>query len=205
MLVEANVGIKPINQVITSHYFDDLIVGTTMDLKIEQCLANPDFLKDKYTLIGKNIYEMPHYELIRYLDNCLLQSQCTYFKRYQNGTLDFRRGKGKINEKQLKTRYQEKLIAMEKEEIFTMKVYLVDDDIYMIADGKHSLAMAAYFNYPNLRFDIIQNIFFDTYIRWLFERIADNEEFKKHHSFFKRAYDYRKRQINRIIEGEFDK
>jgi len=167
-------------------------------------VAPPDFLKDKYTIIGKKINEWPHYELIKCLDTHVPLDDCAYIRRYQNGTLDFPK-KGRISTKQVKNVYQEKLDAIEKGEIFRIKVFTVYDNIYTIADGKHSLAMALYFNYRNLRFDIIQNPIFDTYDRWIFEKINNDKDFTKHNVFFRRTYEYRKKKIDSIIEEGLNK
>ncbi len=193
MLLETHVGIKPINQMIKSNYLNDVIINSTKKLKIEQCLAGtPDFLKDEHTSIGKDIYEMPHYELIQYLDKGLPLADCSYIIRYQNGTLDFRR-KGQISNDKLKLIYRDRLSAMERGREFVLKVYPIDDNTYMVSDGKHSIAMAAYFNYPKLRFDIIPNPFFDTYYRWIFEKVANKKDYKKHHLFFRRIKEFKKK------------
>lgn len=203
-LTKMRVGIKPINQIANSDYFNEIIIKSTTNLKFKQFIAPPDFLKDKYTLIGREISEWPHYELIKYLDNNLSLDNCDYVKKYQNGTLDFRK-EGRISIKYLKKSYQKKLDAMKKGEIFSIKVYLVHDNIYTVADGKHFLAMAFYFDYHNLRFNIIQNPIFDTYFRWIFKKIKNDKDFRKHNDFFRRAYEYRKKEVDRIIESRPNK
>lgn len=95
----------------------------------------------------------------------------------------------RVSQAFLKRKYQEKLNAMSNGEVFPIKVCLIYDNTYMVADGKHSLAMAYYFNYGNVKFDIIQNILFDTYIRWIFEKIKNDKGFTKHSEFFGRAYE----------------
>jgi len=203
MLVKGRVGIKPINQIVKSDYFNILVIKEVTDLDFKQIVAPPDFLKDKYTLIGKDISEWPHYELIKYLKNDLSLGRCDYVKRIINGTLDFRK-KMKISTKNLKNVYNEKLTAMEKGQIFSIKVYLVYDNIYTVADGKHVLAMAYYFNYGKLRFERIEAPIFDTYFRWIFKKIKNDKDFKKHNDFFRRACEYRKKEIDRISESGFN-
>ena len=203
MLTNTKVGIKPINQIVTSDYFNEVIIKSITDLEFNQFIIGPDFLKDEYTSICRNIDEWPHYELIKCLDNNLPLGNCSYVKRCQNGTLDFRK-QMKISTRFLRNKYQERLDAIEKNEIIPIKVYLIYDNIYAVADGKHSLAMAYYFDYRNLRFDVIQNPIFDTYFRWIFEKIKFDENFKKHNDFFWRIYEYRKNEIDRIIERASD-
>lgn len=203
-LVKTGVGIKLINQIVTSNYFNDIIVEVKTNLEFQQLLAGPDFLKDEYTLIGRNISEWPHYELIKCLDKDLPVNNCSYIKKRQNGTLDSRK-KQKVSIEKLENIYQEKLDAMEKGKIFGIKVFTPYDNIYTVADGRHSLAMAFYFNYRNLRFDIIQNLTFDTYFRWIFKKIESDKDFTKHNEFFRKVYGYRKRRINTIIEKKFDR
>lgn len=203
MLLETRIGVKPINQMIKSEYLNDVVINSPKEIKIEQCLAGtPDFLKDEHTSIGKDIYEMPHYELIQFLDKGLPLADCSYIKRYQNGTLDFRR-KGKISSEKLKRVYRNRLRAMAEGQEFALKVYSIDDNTYMVSDGKHSIAMAAYFNYPKLRFDVIPNPLFDTYYRWIFEKIASKQAYKKHHLFFKSTMEFR-RKINSDFHGRFN-
>lgn len=203
-IIKTKVGIKPVNQIANSDWFNEIVIKSVTDLEFNQCVLHPDFLKDKYTSIGKNISESPHYDLIRHLDNNSPLDGCDYFKRCHNGTLDFRK-KIKISEECLKKYYQKKLTAMTSGEVFSVKVFLVYNNTYMIADGKHFLAMASYHNYPNLRFDIIYNLLFDTYFRWIFEKIKKDKDFKKHNDFFRRAYEYRKAEIDRIGESGFNK
>jgi hypothetical protein len=199
------VGIKPINQITNSEYFNDIIIKSVTDLEFKQFIYPPDFLKDKYTSVGRNISEWPHYELIKYLDNNLPLDDCDYVKRTRSGTLDFR-NKGKILPENLKMVYRKRLNAIKKGEKISIKVCLVYDKFYTVADGKHSLAMAYYFNYHNLRFDVIPNLYFDTYFRWIFEkRIKNDKNFGKHNDFFRKAHEHRKKETDRIIESGFNK
>lgn len=204
MLLETKVGIKPINQIITSDYFNEKIIKISEDIKINQIIAPPDFLKDRYTTIGKNINQWPHYKLIECLDKKLPLDACDYVKRYNNGTLDFRK-KAKIFKEWLNTNYQKKLNEMKDGKTFLIKVFNIYDDIYIVADGKHRIAVAAYFNYQNLKFEIIQNTIFDTYFRWIFKKIENKKSYTKHKELFRRAYEFRKKEIDRIRNKWFDK
>ncbi len=203
-IIKTKIGIKPVNQMVKSNWFNEIVIKSVTDLEFNQLVATPDFLKDKYTLVGKNIIEWPHYELIKYLDENLPLDNCDYIKRCQNGTLDFRK-KMKISKDSLKKKYLNKLNTMENNEVFSIKVYLLYDNTYIVADGKHSIAMAFYFNYSNIRFDLVQNLFFDTYFRWIFENIKNDSEYTKHNILFLRAYETRKKEINRIIKSGFNK
>lgn len=201
MVLKTNVGLKPVNKVIKSDYLNEIVLSSTTDLRGDQIVAGGlDFLTDPLTLLGKSVHEMPHYELIKYLDKGLSLSDCDYVKRSETGTLDFRRTRA-INEGRLKARFKEKLKAMDRNEVFVIRPWLIDENSYMIGDGKHSFAMATYFNYKNLRFEIIPNLFFDTYYRWVYDKISNNQEYKKHHNYFEKARDFRKKEIDRMIDS----
>lgn len=197
-LIITKVGVKPLNQIIKSDWYNEIvIIKNVIGLEFDRLTPDPDFLKDKYTLIDKSVSEWPHYDLIRRLDTNLPLDDCEYIKRCQNGTLDFRK-KMNISERRLKNKYRTSLTAMTKGEFFIVKVFLVYDNIYSVADGKHSLAMATYFNYKNIKFEVIRNTLFDTYIRWIFEKIKNDKDFTKHNDFFGRAYNYRKKVTDKI-------
>ncbi len=204
MLVRTKVGIKPINQLANSDWFNDVVIHSTTDLEIGQIVLPYDFLKDQYTLIGKHIGESPHYDLIKRLDTNLPLENCEYVKRCCNGTLDFRK-RIRISQEYLRNKYQERLNAMSNGATFSIKACLIYENTYMVADGKHSLVMAHYFNYGNVTFHIIQNLLFDTYTRWIFEKIRNHKDFRKHNEYFGRMYEYRKKETDRISTSRFDK
>ncbi len=193
-IINTKVGIKPINQIANSDWFNEIVIKSVTDLNLNQIISPPDFLKDKYTLIGLKIDKLSHYELMKYLDKNFSLKNCDYIKRRKKGTLDFLK-KMNISTKLINETYQKKLRAMKDGKFFLVKVFNVYDDIYMVADGKHSLSMALYFNYPNLKFNVIHNPFFDTYFRWIFEKIKNNKDFTKHNNFFKKAVKYRKKLL----------
>ncbi len=200
MLLRTKVGIKPINKLFLSEYCDEIILETTSSLNTEQIVAHPDFLKDKYTLIGTKVHEWPHYELVKHLDNDMPLDSCEYVIRAKNGTLDFRK-RMKVSSESLKEYSQKRNNEMKDGKTFAIRVYHVYDNVYTIADGKHALAMAYYYGYSNLRFEIIQSLVFDTYYRWIFETIKNDEDYSKHITFFRRAYEIRKNEIDTIREG----
>jgi len=201
-LITTRVGIKPVNQILKSDYLNLHIISVKSfdDVRFDQLIAPPDFLKDEYTILGKKITEWPHYQLIRYLDKNLPLSECDYVKRRQSGTLDFRK-KMDISFDELRRVFNKRLDSIKNNKIFSVKIYLSYDNFYTVTDGKHALSMAYYFNYKNIRFDIIHNICFDSNYRWRFEKIKDNNEFSKHNNFFNQIYEYRKKEVDRIIEG----
>ena len=198
MLIETKVGIKPVNQILTSDYFNDLIIKVSENIKIDQVVAPPDFLKDSHTTIGKKVADWPHYRLMECLDKGLPLDKCDYVKRCENGTLDFRK-KEKVYEGWLNSNYEKRLKEISENKTFIIKVFNIYDNIYMVADGKHRLAVAEYFDYQNLRFEIIQNGLFDTYSRWKFKKIENRINYIKHNELFGRVYDFRKRTIDKIV------
>lgn len=199
-LITTKVGVKPLNQIIKSDWYNEVvIIKNVIGLEFDRLTPDPDFLKDKYTLIDTSVSEWPHYDLIRRLDTNLPLDDCEYIKRCQNGTLDFRK-KFSISKDRLRKVYQKKITAMANGEVFSVKVCLIDNDSYIVADGKHSLAMAVYFDYPNINCELIQNIVFDTNFRWIFGKIRNDKDFTKHNDFFRRAYQYKKKETDKIRE-----
>ena len=54
-IIKTKVGIKPINQIISSDYFNLCVANSVTNLDFDQFIFLPDFLKDKYTNLEKKI------------------------------------------------------------------------------------------------------------------------------------------------------
>ena len=103
-----------------------------------------DSLKDKYTHVGKNITESPHYELI---DCCAKNDleNSIYVEFEKEGCLDGRTGfvLPDFYEYHMKI-YEQAKKRMETNTTTPIRVYLVDGSYYLF-DGKHRAALYAYF------------------------------------------------------------
>jgi hypothetical protein len=194
MIIETQIGVKPVNQLVKSRYFNDVIIKR-VKIDPEALTYPPDFLRDPYTLLGKPIMEWPHYKLIDAIDKKKPLQSHEYFTRMKKGILDLRQ-KMSLPESYIFEEYRKKLKMIETGQPFEIKVYEISKGKYTVADGKHSIAMACYFNYDNINFSLIPSLIHDSYYRWIFNFIENNNNFLKHHKFLNESYEYIKTRKN---------
>lgn len=199
-IIRTSMGLKTINSYVNSGHFNFRVLKTFPNMDIKKIISTPDFLKDKFTLLGTAVEEWPHLELIEYLDQNKQLQYCDYVRRMQLGILDTRWRK-KVSIKQLKIKYQQELEQMKKGSTLAVRIYHAYNDTYAVADGRHALAMAYYFNYPKVRYDLVFSPLFDSMFLKLFKILENDREYTKHQEFFKRVYEYRKREVDQITQG----
>ncbi len=141
-----------------------------------------DYLKDKYTLLGREIRQSPHYLFMKAIQNKMDLSQTDYIRRYESGTLDWRIGVPKHRSfKYYYTKYQER----EKElnnRVSPVLVYKIDNNYYVF-DGKHRAALCALNNIPIACQLVNVELFGGSY-----ELIKDDVEYSLHHQLHEKYY-----------------
>jgi len=191
-IIKTPVGLKPINQLDNSDHYPSKVIEVKNDVKPSDIICCPDFLKDKYTSLGKIVKEWPHYKLIETFDKGADIGKCDYIKRAVSGTLDFRK-KMTPDVRVMKEHYQR--ILKEINEKKTLEVYVVNagNGRYMAVDRKHTLAQAVYFSYGNIIFKVIENIMAGPYYMRVFDRIKDDKEYSAHIDFYGSLSEHGKR------------
>ena len=199
MVIKTSKGMKPVNQLSDSDNFRMKILRADHNLPMDKIIANPDFLKDRYSSVGTAVDSWPHMSLVRAIDTRAALDDCEYIKRARTGTLDFRK-KYRPACSFLMKRFNDKLGVIKRNGALDVYVCEVFDGAYMAVDGKHSLAMARYFGYGNINYRVVDNVIFEAYFMWIFGKIARDKDFTRHADFFRRSREFRKRQIDSIVK-----
>ncbi len=130
-------GLKSINAKID---FGDLSKLKKKQLSSNELFLFVDGLIDSETLVGKNIKDSPHFQLISTLDSQKLIDNCEYITRAQDGRLDMRGGTF-YDTKFYLEKFQTLKNDFELNKVTPLLVFPLDER-YFILDGKHR---AAYF------------------------------------------------------------
>lgn len=199
-LIETPYGIKPILRLCTA--FDYLVLSRVPlgTIGVEQIVGHPDFLIDEHTNIGAPILQMPHYDLIRSLATGRPLGTCDYLRRSEMGLLDWRPAEAESAD-WLTTRYHDVLRQMRDGETLIVRLCSVYADRFTVADGNHRLATAVYHDYPNVEFELVPCFLFDSFYAWIFEYIAPDPRYARHHEFLsmaKQAHSERPDSVNAV-------
>ena len=122
--------------------------GEIKTLSSEELFLGPDLLKNKYTLLGCNIKESPHYSLMKDLLNNQDIENSAYIKRRELGTIDARIGtRQKLPLNIYKERFAKRYQEIINQTYSPVLVYKVGKK-YFIYDGKHRAALCTALNMP---------------------------------------------------------
>lgn len=143
-LIGSKVGVKRLNKLVTQNYLTAL-PGEEKTIDTRDLYLFVDGLKDKFTLLGKNISDSPHYYLMRLLDNKGDIKGSEYISRLNKGTLDERVA---INNKTIEKinflqTFNEKLLKIKNDQYEPILVTNISNKLYII-DGKHRAALCSY-------------------------------------------------------------
>lgn len=178
-LYETDVGVKYrhayFDSARFSEYIEDEFVLGSLDLPFSDFLMPPDLLRNAYTNCGKSILESPHYQLMNELESgTFSEAGSNYLRRSKSGTLDAR-SPVNVDPKFIREKFK-----MRKEELLrggylTVTVFrlcLKQRSRYVIADGKHRIAMAALLSCPQ-----------QLLLRRISRRFSDDPFFHRIYSF----------------------
>ncbi len=130
-------GLKSINAKID---FGDLSKLEKKQLSSDELFLFVDGLVDSETLVGENMKNSPHFELMSTIDSQKSLDNCEYIIRAQEGRLDMRAGTF-YDAKFYLEKFQALKNDFELNKVTPLLVFPLDDK-YFILDGKHR---AAYF------------------------------------------------------------
>jgi len=166
--VETPYGLKFLGKGLSSNRLDRYVIGTysfsSLVCRFDEFIINPDFLVDAYSLAGTPITLSPHFLLIDEMirGGNLLDTEYVY--RSERGILDLRRGEP-IKQDYLSACYRIRMREMRLHALPPVKAFLVERNgkrVFIIGDGKHRLAMAAYFGYRTcLRISLLDSCVFN--------------------------------------------
>lgn len=163
--------------------------GVEISIPACQLYMGPDFLKDNYTLLGRNIKDTPHYGLMKAIrESCLIKST-EYFERFVNAKIDWRMFQSPIcNEELYISKFKKSLEEIERDEYVPIMIYKVHD-LYYIYDGKHRAALCALLN-KNIKCKLYPSeIARIGGFKCLFLHMTGDSSFSKHIEFLTKMQD----------------
>jgi hypothetical protein len=185
ILYHSKVGVKCLNQLITSEIFRWYPSSSLNVIPIDELYLSVDGLKDAHTLLYHRILDSPHFELMEILRSKGEITRSEYISRVSRGTLDFRPpyicDQNYI--RNLYHTYNRKKVSIECGNYEPIKVYKIGYQ-YFIADGKHTAALCASMGISPKCIDVPMTIY-DSFLWWVYHKMARyRSEYGKHIEFF---------------------
>lgn len=185
LLYETEHGIKCLNQIIRSEHFDLSASETSFQLSPTEILLGVDGLKDEHTLLGTRISESPHLDLVTCFEKGGDIRRCSYVRKAEEGTLDFR-PRHKVTDEHVQTlrrQFGEQRGAIEQEKYEPVRTVRIFDRHY-IADGKHRAATCALLDVPIKCVDA-SGLIHDSFFWWVQRKMLRNKaHYRKHIELF---------------------
>jgi hypothetical protein len=187
ILYHQTVGIKCLNQLITSDLFEAYAVRAIPEIAGDELLIGFDGLSDEYTLLNTPISESPHLSLMMALENGESLNASEYVRRTRAGILDFRAAHeaGPLFLETVMDRFQSIRKKVEEGQHKPIKVLRIDRSMY-IADGKHRAAICRMLGIRPMVIDVTP-VLFDSFFWWVRRKMLEKpERFRTHLNFFER-------------------
>ena len=179
-----SVGVKNIN---ASNLVGCYIIhkGNIVKLKPSQLFLGPDFLKDKYSLLGHSITESPHVGFFEALMNGKSIAETDYIRRFLDGTLDWRSASVMPKDKLIFKKKFEQSLSEIKTGNYSPAVVYLQGGKYYIYDGKHRAALCAMLGKEVRCVVVGSEIVHANVWNYMYEMINGNEEYRRHTDFHK--------------------
>jgi hypothetical protein len=186
--LHTRVGIKGMNQTVSSDLFDFHRCGDSVPCSPRELLMGFDGLYDRYSMVEIPAAESAHVALMTALRSGTLSRENEYLRRAASGTLDlrfpYRIDSSYIAE--LRVRFDDCRLAIEGGGMPEVKVFNFGGRSF-IADGKHRAAMALVYGVDVEVVDVTTALF-DSYYMWLARRMGRRPRlYSRNLSFFERA------------------
>ena len=139
---QTHVGIKNIGakKILGAKAFNN---DSKLALSPKELYLGPDFLKDEYTLINKQLIDSPHYGLMLAIREKKDIRNTEYIRRFNLGELDWRHSRPMPkNFEFYYKKYEDSMKAIIEGSYRPIIVYF-QDNRYYIYDGKHRAALCA--------------------------------------------------------------
>lgn len=161
----------------------DYKVEDTKEIRPELLYLGPDFLKDKYTLLDCPVSTSPHFGLMKALNEKAVLRTTDYFRRFNKGTLDWRRSQVMPRSY---NKFHNKYVKSQKEindNKYNPVLVYYQNGRYYIYDGKHRAALCALMNKPVLC-AVVSNSFVNTGLwHYMFSIIEKRSDYSRHNQF----------------------
>lgn len=176
-------GVKNINASLLLNQY--MRVNEEVTLIPSQLFLGPDFLKNKYTLLGRCITESPHIGFVSALMKNEPIEDTEYIRRFLNGTLDWRSPTIMPKDRMCFRKKFERSLSEIKSGEYPPAVVYLQGGRYYIYDGKHRAALCALLGRP-VRCMVVENGIVHTNVwNYMFQLIDGKEEYQLHNDFHK--------------------
>lgn len=184
-IFKTSVGIKQLN--FSRLVNAGKIIGKNIRLSPSVLYLGPDYLKDKYTLLGIPLLESPHYKFMNAIEKNESLEDTEYFMRYRDAMLDWRLWQSpKCNVKLYNSRFKKSIEIINKEMYSPVIVYKVNDKYY-IYDGKHRASMCALLGKSVECVEVSSKVATMFVYNYFFSFVSEDKSYLKHSSFFNEA------------------
>jgi len=161
--------------------------GTNCEMNPAQLLLGPDFLKDKYTLLGTSLADSPHYSLVKTIAEGGRIEDTDYFLRFKSATLDWRLWQfSRCNSSRFIKSFEKSKSEILDDKYAPVIVYRVRDKKYVF-DGKHRAAMCLLYGYQVKCIEVDNNVAYRGVFHFLFEMTSKGDKYLKHQHFLNEA------------------
>jgi hypothetical protein len=182
-LRETRVGIKPVNQLLSSSSFEFFASKETSYVPANELYLGIDGMRDEYTLLGVQLSVSPHFDLMSRLQEGRSVEDSQYVRRMTAGTLDFRPARRSTGAAHLRDTFRMRADAISAGNVSTVKVVRAMQ-VLTIIDGKHTAALLAALNRAVPCMDVTP-VMHDSYIAWIQRKMRRNSAcYTKHLQFF---------------------
>jgi hypothetical protein len=159
-------------------YIHEKIRFTDIGVSFDDFLLSPDLLKDSHTVCGKTIMASPHYRLFEEIENKTINKYSDYICRVQIGILDARMARS-ISLVEILKKYESRKKSFfngRELEVMVVEIKEGNEKKYVVLDGKHRLAFAAFHKMQDVVSLVIINNDYtkNTIINRLYNYIIDN-------------------------------
>jgi hypothetical protein len=189
-------GVKCLNQLISS---DQIFLRKTPlqeRISLNELHLGCDGLNDSYTLLGRNLADSPHLELVEILMRGEDPVHSEYIFRESNALMHFRNGIPYTKEraKQLQDWFHHRLKTLQ---FSAPQIMLANvSGQYYILDGKHTAAICLFTKNENLVYWDVTPFLFDSFFFAVCQKMRKRPlSFKKHLAFFEALYKPQSRSL----------
>lgn len=182
---DSSVGIKQLN--MSRLVNPGKWAGRNCEMDSSQLLLGPDFLKDKYTLLGTSLADSPHYALVKTIAEGGCIEDTDYFHRFRSATLDWRLWQfSRCNSSKFVKSFEKSKSDILDDKYAPVIIYKVGDKKYVF-DGKHRAAMCLLYGHQVKCIEVDNSVAYRGVFHFLFEMTIKGGKYLKHQHFLNEA------------------
>ena len=180
-----SVGIKQLNMSRLAN--PGRWTGRNCEMDSAQLLLGPDFLKDRYTLLGTSLADSPHYALVKTIAEGGCIEDTDYFHRFRSATLDWRLWQfSRCNSSRFVKSFEKSKSDILNDKYAPVIIYKVGKKNYVF-DGKHRAAMCLLYGRQVKCIEVDNSVAYRGVFHFLFEMTVKGGKYLKHQHFLNEA------------------